>query len=255
MFFSPDDVVYLRFAYKKNVLAIAFGPIQKAYFDLTYCIEGELHYIIDGKTVTVHGGDAILFPPYAVRERLASTKECTYASFNVLLNKEVVPEVSGYLPKCTTAKTMQMLEKFREDFSENSSHKKEKCSLLFLYLCQQLLEDSVYADTPHIQTIQQFVSKNLSRPITLKEIADQVHLAPEYVCALFKKHTGQTLTQFIIEQRIEQAKIQILTTDFTLNTIAEKCGFRDYCYFSNTFKKITGKSPSQYQKSFFGKIL
>jgi two-component system response regulator YesN len=250
-FFSPEDVVFLRFSYRKNIPAMAFGPLQTAYIDLTYCLKGEMHYIIDGKTVILHGGDAVLFPAGAVRHRLESQVNCTYASFNVVLNNSQEPEISGFLPKCATAKAAYILERFREDNSEETSQKKEKGALLFLYLYHQLLEDAVYADTPHIQRIQQFISKNLSQAITLKDIAAHVHLAPEYVCSLFKKHTGQTLSQYIIQQRVEQAKLKIITTQLSMREIAETCGFRDYCYFSNTFKKITGMSPSQYQKSVF----
>ncbi len=79
-------------------------------------------------------------------------------------------------------------------------------------------------------------------------IATAVNLAPNYLCNLFKKHTGITVIDFIIEQRIDFAKRLMIAQDTPLFKISENCGFNDYNYFSKTFKKHTGTTAAKYKK-------
>ena len=89
---------------------------------------------------------------------------------------------------------------------------------------------------------------NLASKISIKHIADHVHLAPQYVCTLFKKNVGMTITDFIDRERIDLAKRLMLISDRPLYEIAESCGFSDYNYFSNIFRKITGTCAREYRK-------
>ena len=84
--------------------------------------------------------------------------------------------------------------------------------------------------------------------ISIKNIADTVHLAPQYLCTLFKKKTGMTVIEFMDRERIDLAKRLMLLSDSPLYEIAERCGFPDYNYFSSIFRKITGISAREYRK-------
>ena len=69
------------------------------YLDLTYCIEGEMRYIYEGVEYTLESGDAILFPKGSVRLRRAGDTPTLYSSFNVKIDDDFTPEVSGVLRK------------------------------------------------------------------------------------------------------------------------------------------------------------
>ena len=112
----------------------------------------------------------------------------------------------------------------------------------------QIIEATVNNENPHIKSIKQYVSKHYKEKMTLSEIANEVHLAPEYCSSLFAKQVGVSLFDFISKQRIEEAKSLIITTGFSFTKIAELCGFDDYNYFSRVFKRVAGVSPKDYRK-------
>jgi two-component system response regulator YesN len=77
----------------------------------------------------------------------------------------------------------------------------------------------------------------------------EIPLNDDYIRKLFLKEVGTTPLQYLTEKRINHAK-QLLETRYetstTIKEIADKAGFNDQYYFSRAFKKVTGKSPSEW---------
>ncbi len=245
---STSGIKFLLFNYEKQSGVGRIAPSVLPYLDLTYCINGEMEYRINGEKVFLKSGDAILFPPGSTRERIQIEKPCLYASFNVRFDKKCEFEHSGHIKGCITPSTIYLLESFKKDFATVSANKKEKCLATFSYLYYELMEKLCDAENPHVHIIKQYISDNLSCPLTIEDIASRVHLAPQYVCSLFKKETGSTIIQYVINRRIDLAKRLLVTSDDPIYVIAEHCGFSDYNYFSHTFKKVTGVSAVSFRK-------
>lgn len=108
---------------------------------------------------------------------------------------------------------------------------------------------AVPAELSAIEQVQQFVAANLAREITLTDVAALVHLNPSYLSQLFKQQTGGKFVDYVIEMRMEEAKRLLIKTALRVSEIAERLGYSDVAYFSNTFKKLTGSSPLEYRKS------
>ncbi|GAA0790598.1 hypothetical protein GCM10008910_00430 [Faecalicatena orotica] len=64
---------------------------------------------------------------------------------------------------------------------------------------------------------------------------------------LFKKEVGEPITEYLTRYRIEKAKELLKDNTMRLREIAEMVGFNDVSYFSNTFKKVAGMSPTEYR--------
>lgn len=238
---------FLTFTFGRPNQVFALPDAQLSYMDLTYCIEGEMQYAIDQKSVTLNAGDAIVFPAGSVRSRRFSESPCFYASFNIRFPDTFVPPIRGRIPNCIFPDTIGMLESFKKNYNSVSLFRQEKCAGIFSYLYSQVLEAAMDKENPHVKRTKQYVISNLSKPLTLQEIAEKVHLEPHYLCTLFKKQTGTTVMQYIINQRIDLAKRLIITQEEKLYQIAEQCGFDNYNHFSHTFKSITGLSAVQYR--------
>lgn len=99
-----------------------------------------------------------------------------------------------------------------------------------------------------IEQVQQFISSNLSRDISLTDAAALVHLNPSYLSQLFKQQTGGKFVDYVIEMRMEEAKKLLIKTSLRVSEIAERLGYGDISYFSSTFKKLIGCSPLEYRK-------
>lgn len=92
-------------------------------------------------------------------------------------------------------------------------------------------------------------SNYMDYDISLKSVADAVGLSPAYLSALFKKETGQNLSEYLTLVRIHRSKELLCCTKKLVYEVADAVGFRDYRYFSQIFKKYTGQTPKQFQQS------
>ena len=77
---------------------------------------------------------------------------------------------------------------------------------------------------------------------------DQFFINKFYLSRSFKKQYGISLWTYLLQLRITEAKTQLRFTDKTIEQIALDCGFEELNYFSRTFRKIEGISPSEYRR-------
>lgn len=107
-----------------------------------------------------------------------------------------------------------------------------------------------FAEIKHsdvIYRIMEYIKSNYSKKITLEEIAAQVYLSGPHISGMFRKETGQTISEYIQHVRIEKSKTLLRQTSLSLVEIAAMCGFEDQSYFSRVFKKQTEISPKKYR--------
>lgn len=94
-----------------------------------------------------------------------------------------------------------------------------------------------------------YIHSALPGDITLQEVAAKVHLNSSYLSQLFKQHMKVNFTDYVMEKRMEKAKQLLSQTTLRVSEIAERVGYSDLAYFSNTYKRLTGMTPSEYRKS------
>ena len=91
------------------------------------------------------------------------------------------------------------------------------------------------------------VDTDLASDLSLSAQASSLNVNPNYLSTVFKKETGHTLTEYVTGKRIEHAVFLLNSTNMQIQTIAQYCGIPDICYFTKTFKKYIGKSPTEYR--------
>jgi|GEM_PF-1592106 len=92
------------------------------------------------------------------------------------------------------------------------------------------------------------LQRNYSRSIRLDDLGRQVNLHPRYLCTLFRQITGQTVTEYLRDLRIEKAKRLLLYTSLTITEIALDVGFSSSQYFSRVFSRAEGIDPRTFRK-------
>lgn len=92
-----------------------------------------------------------------------------------------------------------------------------------------------------------YMSEKFNTPLSLEEVAAHVHLHPSYFSTMFKNVTGSSFKEYLNKIRIEESKLLLLNTDFSIIDIAIAVGFEDQSYFSKVFKKFTGTTPKQFR--------
>lgn len=102
-----------------------------------------------------------------------------------------------------------------------------------------------------IPTIKQallYMHANFNSKITLGDIANAVHLSPAYFSELFRQKMKITVSQYLLELRIDYAKKLLDSTNDSITDICFASGFTSLSNFMKIFKKITNTSPLKYRK-------
>ena len=124
------------------------------------------------------------------------------------------------------------------------------CAALLPWCSHPEVQHSVVeANHPAIRQVMYYIRRNYTQPLTLQAIADQAHLHPNYLCDLFKKHTGQTVMYHLHMTRIDTAKFLLENSQMTVTQVAERSGYRNESVFYQKFKKLTGQTPTQYRQA------
>ena len=100
-----------------------------------------------------------------------------------------------------------------------------------------------------VQRIITMVDTDLTADLSLQHFAKELNQNASYLSTLFKKETGEALTDYVNSKRIEHALFLLNTTDLQIQTIANSCGIYDLSYFGKLFKKYVNMSPSAYRSS------
>lgn len=90
------------------------------------------------------------------------------------------------------------------------------------------------------------ISQNLTKNLTLKEIASNHNIHPVHLARKFKTETGITFIAYINELRIDLAKYYFHLDEYRLSEVVHLAGFNSHSYFTKVFKKITGQTPTKY---------
>ena len=96
--------------------------------------------------------------------------------------------------------------------------------------------------------IKRYVKNNISKKLTLKDIARNLHCSTVTLTEHFKAEFGMTINEYITKKRMDLAEKLLLTTEKPLREIATLSGFSDVEYFSRTFKKHHMISPAAWRR-------
>lgn len=182
-----------------------------------------------------------------IRSNRMSLLFCSYIFINLMttVNKfvrEMGGDIHSILPEANNPeeimKSIDTVEKFSEymekilniaiDFRENKRNTK-------------------YAEV--IFRAKDYIGKNYSNSnLTLKSAADCVNISPSHFSTIFAQETGETFIGYLTNIRIRRAMELLKTTNLKVNEIAFEIGYKEPHYFSQLFKKVTGKSPKSLRK-------
>ncbi|HHU71157.1 MAG TPA: helix-turn-helix domain-containing protein [Clostridiales bacterium] len=97
-----------------------------------------------------------------------------------------------------------------------------------------------------------YINQHLYEECRLQDIAEEVKLHPNYLSAQFKTETGISITQYIRNKKIDEAKNLLRNEEYSVTEIAEMLGYNSLSYFSKVFNQVNGCSPREYNVGVFG---
>jgi AraC family transcriptional regulator len=96
-----------------------------------------------------------------------------------------------------------------------------------------------------LQQAIDYIHSHLDQDLSLVELASIINISPTYFASLFKQSMGIAPHQYVIQQRVEQAKFMLSKTDLAIADIASKVGFSSQSHLTQQFKRLTGMTPKQ----------
>lgn len=117
------------------------------------------------------------------------------------------------------------------------------------YTMNEIVKSRAQLKNTLISESLEYLKENYSDPdLTLKSISLYLNVSSSYFSTVFKKETGKSFIETLTEMKMKKAKELVLTTDDKMFEIASECGYDDQHYFSYSFKKYFGISPTKMRK-------
>ena len=146
--------------------------------------------------------------------------------------KEMERQYASEIEKCTTVSKLADVNHRMVDAYVQRVHKSKSSPLI----SESILESCDY------------IRANVTKPITVDDIAATVGYSPYYFTKKFYKETGVRVTDYIKQARVEYAKIALLTTRQSIQEISDSLQFGNKNYFSQVFREIVGVPPAAYRE-------
>jgi AraC-like DNA-binding protein len=242
-------------------------------FELTYIIKGNGYRLIGNSHETFGDGDLVLLGSYLPHTWVGKSSDNTdFDAVVIQFSKDFIDPILGFEESSALKMMLEQSKKGLFFSAENSALKADLVKLvdscgfnrivdLMNILNQLTLCEQKVLCSDHLQTVQTaesenrinkvcvFLENHFAESITLKQVADLIHLTESNFCNFFKKATGKTFSDYLNIIRITRSCQLLLQTDKTINSIAFECGFETLSYFNRVFLKKKGLTPKEFRKS------
>ena len=245
--YAENDFVHMRRVLDCNVLI--------------FVLEGTLFITQEGSKIAANAGDILLlgeelehFGTRRSEGRLSYlwVHFCTDTPW-----RRVTPgKYVCHIPELFTARDPRKLRRLFEmmtDYSRRgggTESEMTRCALKLLLLETSSQADSDTAEvSPLVAKIGSWIRQNCHRRLTVSDIAGNFHYSPDYLSSVFRRETGEPLSIFLNNCRIELAKTMLAEDTVSIKEVAYSCGFSDEKYFTRAFTRTVGMTPSGYRRN------
>ncbi|TXK85903.1 response regulator [Paenibacillus sp. N3.4] len=109
--------------------------------------------------------------------------------------------------------------------------------------------ETVDEATSVIESVKQYIVVHLDQSeLSREELAKHVYLHPDYLSRFFKKETGVSITDYLLQERVNLAKELLCKSDMPIGSIALSVGYSNFSHFSKMFKKVANLNPNDYRE-------
>ena len=232
-----------------NMITVASPKGRQEYihnrksYGLSFCTEGSLTYIHNGKEYVSDPEHAIILPQ-GQSYMLMGEKKGVFPVINF--------RCIGTLCDTHTVIPIENTDAYIKDYEQMRQLKffdgnRAKLLSIFYNIVHRLASQPTSATlTPALKYIEQNIGNASLNNETLAELC---HISEVYFRKLFASHYQTTPKQFIIDLRLNKAKQLLSDGTMKVSAISEQCGFASPYHFCRTFKKHVGVTPTEYMMS------
>lgn len=225
----------------------AIGARRNLFHALVFVKQGEAKYQVESKDRILHAGDGLLIRAGTPCARFEATDVEIYC-IRFRTEKELPAELPEH---CLTDEILDLLNACDGILASAETEEGYRhIALIAETILKRLSADCEQRGREELVTsIRNYIHEHICEKLTLDEICGATEFSQVYCSSLFKKRMGKSIIEYVIDEKIEEAK-RLILEDVEFTEISDRLGFTEYNYFSRVFKKCTGCSPSQYRKSY-----
>ena len=253
MEFEDINIDSIRIIAKKTEAEVFdFHNPNKAEDGFVLFTEGSIDFFYgDSPPVKLSTGDLVLLKKHD-RYRFICKNGCTYvtAAYTFSRNSDIT---LNKLPK-TVSCPKELQKKILDAESLWQSRTPNRailCRIRLLEIFEQLLRHSPTASPKAAYRLTEkakdFIHAHFKKSFTVSELAAYCNISPSRLREVFSSETGETITDFRDDLRINTAKEMLTSGFFTIKETALELGYCDVYFFSKKFKEKTGISPARYR--------
>lgn len=262
----------LRFVHVNHYLTpITIRPHVHNTYELVYYIQGQgissygkktvpcvengkfINYtsnIANPETIAFRNNECLLYPPGFVHDE-THLQPCQLVAIG-FTSDDIPIENKPTVYKDYELTILKKIEKIAKEFQDKRSlyNKKIESILTDLFIDFNRKENvsTEYVQHNTIHYARSYINEYFTTSINLEELASSAGYSPSRFRILFRKETGFSPKEYILNKRFSHAKTLLKSTELPITEIASLCGFLDYPQFNKFFNARAGMNPKDYRK-------
>ncbi len=226
-------------------------------FLLLYVVHGKGYCYLDGRRVELNIGSLVILDCYQPHQYGTDEGwEILWAHFDGRIARDYFEAIVQSRRQLIVPKDVyhaargldRIYKMFHVEKRVNEALiSKNLVAVLTEFLVYELPHEGVSEHSVRIEEILSYINEHLDQQLSLDMLAQRASLSPFYFSRVFKKETGYTLREYLINTRINAARFYLSTTKLSLKEITYRCGYGNDSTFCTMFKRITGMTPLEYR--------
>lgn len=222
---------------------------------LEYMVKGSEVLKINGKEYRPEKNDAILLTKHSNHEYYLEKNEPMEKEWIVFDGELVENFIKIYVPQneycfhnCNFSHYFEEINRIKKNYGDNYDKLTDNLSVvihkMFIHIKNSLSGNNYNL----AQKIQRYLDANIENKIDMEELCKKFNYSKNQIIRVFKKEYNITPYKYLVERKIDIAKLYLSNTQYSVNDISKLLAFSDQNYFSSEFRRLTSMSPSEYRK-------
>lgn len=238
------------FHYKNEYLV----PQSHEGIEVVCYIDGEGKTIIAGEEYDIKPNVAVVIPKSVVHDELFNLDgHVICCCFDILDGDEQFKNLNTIVinDKPAFDIILNLVNQVIFENIQNSAFHKQCIDAILSQLMVQILRRTVQKESANevVKKVKRYIKTSYSYDIDFERMSAKFGYSYDRMRHIFKEQLGITLTQYLINTRINEAKAMLMSTDMSIDNISRACGYKETSNFIVAFKKKLIVTPSQYRSA------
>lgn len=268
----PELPLYIRDGNLSSLKNYTFKAHYHRDWEFITVFDGKMKYSINSEIIEISKGESLFVNSNHIHFGFSDTEEdCYYICMLVhpslfctnpyIERNFILPIINDSHPylilkdsqdeiKITNALTDIYNKKMKNDkhfYLEVQQYLFSIAANLYSIMDKSPKSKSKHQSFSNIKAMLDFIANNYAEKIALSDIAKSANMCNNSCISVFKSFTNATPIEYLTNFRIGKASQLLKSTDKSISEIAQDCGFSGSSYFSETFKRIVGKTPREFR--------